>query len=420
MKVRTSLRFRVTLSFALLAAAISAGLAGVLYVLTIKMEEHLIEETLSAELEDYMGRYALDPDTAPPSSTKIRSYVLSTASEGDSPGTLYELEPGLHHVKLDGISYFAEVRVSDDIHFAVLYDDTQIRHRETMFVLFLAGGSFTMILLSAVLGWWLARRIMYPVSELARRVSELTPEAGSTQLGDIFTNDEVGLLARDFDDYQKRLADFVDRERAFTGDVSHELRTPLAVIDGAAEILLADPDLDEDKRRRVERIAQAVREASEVTSALLLMAREESSEAYTVSECQVEDVLKQVIQAYLRLRNKNTLLMELKIEDHPVLEVEPSLLRVVLGNLIRNAYAYTQKGGVKITLKNDGVTIVDTGIGMSDTELTRVFDRHYRASEKGGAGIGLSLVKRICQRYGWKITIASEAGIGTRVSLLFQ
>ena len=219
---------------------------------------------------------------------------------------------------------------------------------------------------------------------------------------------------------QKRFADFVDRERAFTGDVSHELRTPLAAIDGAAEILLADPDLDEDKRRRVERIAQAVREASEVTSALLLMAREESSEAYTVSECQVEDVLKQVIQAYLHLRNKNTLLMELKIEDHPVLEVEPSLLRVVLGNLIRNAYAYTQKGGVKITLKNDGVTIVDTGIGMSDTELTRVFDRHYRASEKGGAGIGLSLVKRICQHYGWKITIASEAGIGTRVSLLFQ
>lgn len=110
----------------------------------------------------------------------------------------------------------------------------------------------------------------------------------------------------------------------------------------------------------------------------------------------------------------------MKIEDRPVLEIEPGLLRVVLGNLIRNAYAYTQKGGVKITLENDGVTITDTGVGMSEAELTRVFDRHYRGSEKGGAGIGLSLVERICQCYGWEISIVSEVGIGTRVRLLFQ
>ena len=92
---------------------------------------------------------------------------------------------------------------------------------------------------------------------------------------------------------------------------------------------------------------------------------------------------------------------------------------MVLGNLIRNAYAYTQKGGVKITLKNDGVIIEDTGVGMSDTQLARAFDRHYRAGKKGG-GIGLSLIKRICQRYGWNISMASEAGIGTRVRLWFK
>lgn len=419
MRVRTSLRLRVTLSFALLAAGVSAGLAGLLYVLTIQMEERLIEETLSAELEDYMGRYALDPDTAPPSSMTIRSYVLSSASADPSPGTLYELEPGLHHINLDGTGYYAEVRVSDGTHFVVLYDDTQIRQRETKFMLFLAGGVFTMMLLSALLGWWLARRVTYPVCELARRVSDLSPEAGSIVLGGIFPNDEVGQLARDFDDYQRRLAEFVDRERAFTGDVSHELRTPLTVIEGAAEILLADTDLDEANRGRVERIARAASEASEVTSALLLLAREENSEAYTVSECQVEDVLKQVVQGYSRIRNKKWLFMELNIEERPVLEVEPSLLRVVLGNLIRNAYAYTQKGGVKITLKNDGVIIEDTGVGMSDTQLARAFDRHYRAGKKGG-GIGLSLIKRICQRYGWNISMASEAGIGTRVRLWFK
>lgn len=420
MRVRTSLRFRVMLSFALLAAGISAGLAGVLYVLTIQMEERLIEETLSAELEDYMDRFALDPNTAPPSSMTIRSYVLSPDGEHRFPDKLYDLEPGLHQINLDDTDYYAEVRISNKIHFAVLYDDTQIRHRETQFMLFLAGGSFTMTLLSAVLGWWLAQRVIYPVSELARRVAELIPEAGNILLRDKFPNDEVGQLARAFDDYQMRLAEYVERERAFTGDVSHELRTPLAVIEGAAELLLADPELDEDKRGRVERIARAASEASEMTSALLLLAREENGKAYMVSECQVEDVLEQVVQEYLRLWSKKSLYMELKIEDRPVLEVEPGLLRVVLGNLIRNAYAYTQKGSVKITLENDGVTIADTGVGMSEAELARVFDRYYRGSKKGGAGIGLSLVERICQRYDWEISIVSEVGIGTRVRLLFQ
>ena len=420
MRVRTSLRFRVTLSFALLAAVISAGLASVLYVLTIDMEERLIEETLSAELEDYMGRYALDPETAPPSSTKIRTYVFSSAGKRHVPDKLYDLAPGLHHVKLDDTGFYVESKIRDDIHFAVLFEDTQIRHREKQFLLFLAGGALAMILSSAALGWWLARRVVYPVSELARCVSELSPEAAGMQLGDGFANDEVGQLAREFEDYQKRLAAFVEREREFTGDVSHELRTPLAVIEGASEIMLSGADLSGANRARVERIAQAVREASEVTSALLLLAREEGGEAYAVSECDVEDVLQQVVQSYLRIRNKQSLRMELSVEEHPVLDVEPALLRVVLGNLIRNAFAYTQQGGVKITLRNIGVTIEDTGIGMDDAALERVFDRYYRASEKGGAGIGLSLVKRICQRYGWQIAIASEVGSGTRVQLLFE
>jgi signal transduction histidine kinase len=153
---------------------------------------------------------------------------------------------------------------------------------------------------------------------------------------------------------------------------------------------------------------------------LLLLARAENREVYTVSECQVEDVLKQIVQEYSRIGDRKSLLMELNIEERPVLEIEPSLLRVVLGNLVRNAYAHTQKGGVKITLKNDGVIMEDTGVGMSDTELARAFDRHYRASEKAGSGIGLSLVKRICQRYGWNISMASEAGIGTKVRLWFK
>jgi signal transduction histidine kinase len=56
---------------------------------------------------------------------------------------------------------------------------------------------------------------------------------------------------------------------------------------------------------------------------------------------------------------------------------------------------------------------------MTDSELVRVFERHYRGSEQGGAGIGLSLVKRICQRYNWTIDISSKAGVGTMIRMAF-
>jgi len=417
---KASLRFRVMLSFALLGVATSSGLAGVLYVLTIQMEERLIAETLSVELEDYIGRFSLDPDTPPPSSTVIRSFVQVPGKVETMPGELSGLQPGLHRINLNGIQYFAEVRNRDDVQFAVLYNDAQIRHREAQFRLFLVGGVVTMTLLSTFLGWWLARRVTYPVSELARRVAALSPGAGELALAEEFPGDEVGELARDFDDYQQRLAEFIERERAFTGDVSHELRTPLAVINGAAEVLLADTRLNEKERRVVERIARAAREASELTAALLLLAREEDGKAITVSECKVEDILKQVIEGHRQSLCRKSVYTELKIEGHPVLVVEPELLRVVLGNLVRNAFAYTREGSVIIAVQADSVSITDSGVGMTASELARAFDRHYSGGGKGGAGIGLSIVKRICQRYGWVIKIASESGAGTTVRLSFN
>lgn len=416
MRFRTSLRYRVTVAFALLGMVVSLGLAGTLYVLTIDMEEGLIAETLSAELEDYIARYEADPEAPPPASTTIRTYVILPGAKS-VPEALRELKTGLHQVRLEGTDYYAEVRVSDERHFIVLYDGKQIRHREDQFKLFLGISVLVMTLLSAFLGFWLAERVISPVGELAARVAGLRPEDHRAPLAGDFPRDEVGILAREFDAYLQRLAAFIEREQAFTVNVSHELRTPLAVIEGATEVLLEDPGLSEAQRSRVERIARSAREMSELVTALLLLAREEKGDV-SESGCAVGEVLQQVVKDYQHLLRHKPVEIKLDVQAQTILPVECTLLRVVLANLIRNAFSYTERGRVCISLEENGVTVEDTGIGISPEQLRRVFDRYY-TGQSGGEGIGLSLVKRVCQRYGWHIDIDS-GGQGTRIQLVFS
>lgn len=392
-------------------------LAVALYVLTIDMEERLIAETLSAELEDYIARYEVDPETLPPSSTTIHTYVILPGAKSSPELLLYELKAGLHQVQFEGRDYYAEVRVSDGRHFIVLYDDRQIRHRENQFKLFLGIGVLVMTLLSALLGFWLAGRVISPVGELAARIAGFRPEDHHEPMAEDFPRDEVGMLAHEFDAYLRRLAAFIEREQAFTADVSHELRTPLAVISGATEVLLEDPGLSDARRSRVERISRSVHEMSELVSALLLLVREEKNDV-SVSSCAVGEVLQQVVEGHQHLLRHKSVEIKLDIQAQTILPVECTLLRVVLANLILNALTYTERGYISICLDEKGVSVKDTGIGIPREQLQRIFDRYYTGST-GGEGIGLSLVKRICRRYGWNIDIDSREDYGTLIRLSF-
>lgn len=415
MRFRANLRYRVSMAFALLGALVSVGIGVALYVLTVGLEQRLIAETLSAELEDYILRYAADPHTPPPSSTTLRTYV----GNGDEvPSPLKQLEPGLHRLRLDGRGYFVSVREQDGRHFSLLYDDGRIRQREAQSQIYFLSGALVMTLVSAVLGFWLADRVISPVAELARRVARLRPEDGPAPLAGDFPADEVGELARDFDAYLERLAAFMERERAFTSDVSHELRTPLTVIRGATDVLLADSELDATRRQRIERIARSVQEMSEMTEALLMLAREDSGRTPT-AYCEVGELLRQVVEGHRHLLRHKAVEVELLLTAGITLPAECALLRVVLANLIRNAFSYTEQGHVQVCLDAAALTVKDTGSGIPSEQLQQVFERYYKGVA-GGEGIGLSLVKRICQRYGWRIAIESCAGCGTVIRLSFK
>jgi len=416
MNFRVNLRVRVATAFALLGMVVSSGLGITYYYLTLEMENRLLGETLRSELDDYMARYAADKDASPPTSTRLQTYVFAAGSQ--RPELLRHMSHALDLIELDGKKFISLSRKVNGKIFMMLYDSRPIQLREQRYRWFLLLGVLSMSTVAALLGYWLAARVIAPVRDLSARVARMLLGEPKPALTEEFPDDELGVLAREFDAYQRRLYQFIERERAFTADISHELRTPLSIIEGAAEILLGDPELDSAKAARITSIRRSARQLAELVDALLLLAREQNRDQ-TVCGCDVGSLLTQIVEEYEPLLAQKNLTVETSVHETITLPVECALLRVVLANLIRNAIAFTTQGSIYIAVNAEGILVKDTGSGIAEQQLQKIFSRYY-AGPSGGEGIGLSLVKRICQRFGWQIELESALGTGTRIHLSFS
>ena len=413
------LRFRVAGSFAALGGGLSLVIAIGLFLGASDAGEKLIDETLAAEMQDYQARRARNPHSMPPSTATLLGYVApASAGEPAPPAVLGGYGTGRHNIHLGGISYRMVVADQGGARYYLLYNETLFRDRQTRLGLFLAGFVAFMALASAALAFWLAERVIEPVKELARRVRDIGPDMAPAALAADFPADELGELARAFEHSVERLAAFISRERAFTADVSHELRTPLAIIRGAAEVLLADDTRPAKDRQRLERIERAAADMADLSTALLAMARERDEARRDPVE--LAALLRETLDKHRYLLAGKDVDVELDIQARPHLAADPNLVSIALSNLVRNSFSYTEQGVVRASLAADRLVIQDSGLGIPREALDRVFQRLYKGQHSQGAGIGLSLVKKICDRYCWAIDLTSEEGLGTRVELRFS
>jgi signal transduction histidine kinase len=416
-----SLRLRVTLGFALLGLCVSLGLGIWVYLTSRDIEHRLIDDALSAELEDYRTRLARNPQSLPPMTATVRGYRDQPGEGTDEiPPALRPLDNGWYTLNVDNVEYRVAVTAVGGSHIYMLHSRAQAELRARRLLLVVIFGVIATALLSAAGGWWLAGRVIAPVGELARRVRQRDPADLETPFAEGLPQDEVGELAHAFERYLARLRAFIERERAFAADASHELRTPLAVIQGAVEVLQNDEHLDARVRTRIARVERAVRGMADLTTTLLMLARERPDATRRVPSCAVDEVLREVVEQHQHLLLHKPVELSLEIAGHPSVVVERPLLAIALGNLVRNAFAYTERGRVCVSLGEREVTVTDTGPGVAPEDMPRLFEHTDRSGRTTrGAGIGLFLVKRIADRQGWSIGVASEVGRGATFRLVF-
>ena len=209
--------------------------------------------------------------------------------------------------------------------------------------------------------------------------------------------------------------------RAAEGDVAHELRTPLTIIQTSAELLhMKGAHVGEAKRNELlERILGSCQSLHDLLNIFLNLARNTSFEIQESDT--VHDTLNSMVGYYHPYAKEKGLELIFEVKDTCPGFYSPVVIGTIAGNLIKNALLYTAQGYVKVTETATGFEVVDTGPGIDSENKDRIFSPHTRATDQQqGSGMGLSIVKRLCDRFGWRVELVSHRPQGAcfRVELL--
>jgi len=271
-----------------------------------------------------------------------------------------------------------------------------------------------------------SQRMVLPVNRLAEEVARWDPTQGDLTAPMVLSDfveepsREVHALSHALQGLAGRIGEFVQRERDFTRDASHELRTPLTVIRVASDMLLSDPALPPHGRRPLERIQRASRDMEAVVDAFLVLARE-SGVAPVSENVDVAAIVHEEVEKARPLVSGKPVELRLSVDAEPTVYAPPSVLGVVVRNLLQNACNFTERGSVEVCVGRDGVVVRDSGIGMSAETLQHVYDPFFRADAFSplGKGFGLTIANRLVRRFGWQLQLDSVERQGTVATLRF-
>ena len=274
------------------------------------------------------------------------------------------------------------------------------------------------VLLSIVIGFINARRLISPGRRLIDKLLRSDPDNLPVDFAKEFGKDELGSLAKALEKSMQLIRAFIEREKQFTRDASHELRTPVTVIKGAVELLQQLPEIKNGSGKRpLERIERSVSDMEILIEVLLIRAREAAS-VNSSTACNVKKVAEAVVYESRYLLEGRDVDLTIEAPFAPEIKASEHELKMLLSNIVRNAINYTHNGSVTVTVSEDAIEISDTGIGIDSELLDSVTDPYVKGEQSNGYGIGLSIVTRICDKYGWKLDITSNSG-GTTFRILF-
>lgn len=411
-----SLRFRVLFTLVLIVGVTSFLFAGGVLLIKARLEAVIFGDMAAHEFAELTRQLDVGEYQESHLFTGWRFYF------GDSIQTLPEevrrLPEGSHHsIGVGSSLYQIEVGQWQGRPAYLTYDVTNWEQQEHYVLSMLLYGLGVVMVVALIMGIFAIRTILAPVRGLSRRLTEIQPGERSLRIAEDYQGTEIGQIAAAFDKYMERLDRFVERERSFTAAASHELRTPLSVMLGAVDVLASNPQ-SAASQRAIARIQRACSEMLAFIEATLYMSREEAMQIDQSAPAQLSAIVDRLLEDNAELIQSRDIRVEKHFHASPMVNVPVSLLQITVSNLLRNAIEHTMQGTIRIDMDAERICIADSGEGIAADKLQQVFERSY-STKQGGTGLGLNLVRRICDRFQWDITIDSELGVGTKACVIF-
>ncbi|TDJ50796.1 MAG: heavy metal sensor histidine kinase [Nitrospina sp.] len=287
------------------------------------------------------------------------------------------------------------------------------------------------LILSTLGGRFMATRALKPVAEITDTAQDIAHGANlSRRIPIPEVQDEIGNLARTFNEMMNRLEKSFAQVRQFSGDASHELRTPLTVLKGQSELVLSKPRSKAEYQEVLASNLEEINYMSRVLEDLLVLSKGDEGEVALEKEpVELGSIVEEVSrQGEIFADEKEVKIILAYLEPVTILG-DAHRLKQMVWILLHNAVKFTPSGGeIKITLQDldDTVyfTIRDTGIGIPEQDLPKIFDRFYRVDKArsrmdGGSGLGLSICKHIVDRHHGTVDVESKLGEGTKFKIRF-
>jgi heavy metal sensor kinase len=295
-----------------------------------------------------------------------------------------------------------------------------------LLVLLLTAGP-VVLLIAALIGWWLARKALSPVA----RMSEQASRIGIDQLDERIpvgpAVDELSQLGRTLNAMLDRLERGVEEKRRFVSDASHELRTPLSVMRSELEVSIRSDSLSPEARDVLESAAEEVERMRHVVEDMLTLARIDEGELRLLkAPVDLEEVAASVVGSIRPLAERKGVHVRMG-GDAVRVSADRERLAQAVTNLVDNAVKYSDPGDtVEIAVwargREAGITVSDSGPGIPAEVLPRVFERFVRVDPsrsrgEGGSGLGLAICRDLVLAHGGRVWGQSEPGRGSSFSL---
>ena len=285
--------------------------------------------------------------------------------------------------------------------------------------------AFISVLVAVIVGIYFANGIVAPVQRISNTVQAIKDGDYSARTR-LCSDDEIGRLGQAFDEMADAMERDRELERQLIGDVAHELRTPLMAVQATVEAI-QDGVFPADEIR-LSTINAETRRLSRLVDALLHLNRLENGTVVAkIAPMNLSDALADLALNHQALIESAELSFDAKIDPEVRIRGDRDLISQATANLLSNAVRYTPEGGsvTLVVTRNHGdacISVRDTGIGISEKDQRKVFNRFWRADAarertSGGLGIGLAMVKEGADQHHGRVTLESEPGVGSTFTI---
>ena len=280
------------------------------------------------------------------------------------------------------------------------------------------------LLVAAAVGWVVAGRVLAPLKRIAGTARRVSEERLGERIPVTGPQDELHELGETLNSMLDRLASSFDAQRRFVANASHELRSPLTVIRSEAEVALANPEPDlAEMRAMAESVVQASRRTEALLSSLLILARSQR-DLLSTEPVDLARAVDAAAEAAERAAASEGVRLEVELEA-ALVEGDAALLERLAGNLLENAVRYNRPGGFVHVSTREGIASAELRVENSGppvdrdaaARLAEPFERLSREADARGAGLGLSIVRAVCEAHGGTLLIEPRPEGGLVVSV---